>query len=245
MKILALDIETAPNLAFVWGLWNQNIGINQIEASGYTLCYSAKWVGSKPIIFDSLHINSSKKMIKGLHKLMNEADAILHYNGKKFDIPTINKEFVTLGLTPPSPYKHIDLLNVCRQNFRFPSNKLDYISQALGLGEKVRHNGHELWVGCMRDDHESWKVMERYNKHDVVLLEKLYEKLKPWIKNHPNHNLYNNGCCTNCGSDKLQSRGYGMTNANVYRRVYCTSCGTWMRENTPVKQGKVKYKIEQ
>ena len=243
MRILLLDIETAPNLAYVWGLFNQNISINQISESGYTLCYAAKWLHSKPMMFDSIKKSGSKKMIRGLHKLLEEADAVIHYNGRKFDMPVINREFVMHKLKPPSPYKQIDMLSVCRGNFRFTSNKLDYVSQVLGLGAKVKHAGHELWVNCMAGDEAAWKMMEKYNKGDVIILERLYHELLPWIKNHPNYNLYHEDlCCPNCESENLQARGYATTAACVYKRYQCQDCGKWFRGNDRVKQPKIKGK---
>lgn len=237
IKVLLLDIETAPNLVHVWGLWQQNVAINQIISSGYVLCWSAKWLGEKEVFFDSTYQSRSKKMIVGIHKLMDEADAIVHYNGTKFDIPTLNKEFLLRGLNPPSPSKEIDLLKTARGRFRFSSNKLDFIAQQLGLGKKTPHIGHQLWIDCMAKIPEAWATMEKYNKNDVVLLEKVYHKLLPWIKNHPNVNAFNGVdgvACPNCGSDKAQSRGYAVTTTLMYRRLHCKSCGNWFRGATTV-----------
>ena len=44
MNILLIDIETAPNKVYTWGLWNQNVSLNQIDEVGYTLCWAATWV---------------------------------------------------------------------------------------------------------------------------------------------------------------------------------------------------------
>lgn len=244
MKILLLDLESAPNLAHVWGLWQQNVSTNQLIASGYTMCWAAKWLGEKEIMFDSIFQSSHDKMIREVHKLMDEADAIVHYNGKKFDVPTLNKEFILMGMNPPSPYKQIDLLQTARQQFRFPSNKLDYIAQSLKLGEKVKHMGHELWIKCMAKDPKAWAIMERYNKQDVVLLEKVYHKLLPWIKNHPNVGTYNESneqpVCTNCGSDHLQKRGLSYTVTEAYQRYQCVDCGSWLKEPTSIKRSDKK-----
>ena len=152
MKILLLDIETSPNTAHVWGLWQQNVSINQLQESSYVMCWSAKWLGDKQVMFDSVYNSKPIKMLKGIHKLINEADAVIHYNGTKFDIPTLNKEFLLHGLPPPAPYRNIDLLRSVRSSFRFPSNKLDYVAQRLGLGQKTQHEGHSLWVRCMNND---------------------------------------------------------------------------------------------
>jgi predicted PolB exonuclease-like 3'-5' exonuclease len=181
-------------------------------------------------MFDSIQKSGKQKMLDSVHKLLDEADAIVHYNGSRFDIPILHKEFLLSGMPPPAPSKQIDLLQVARRQFRFVSNKLDYVSQALGLGSKTEHEGHALWVKCMNDDRKAWKVMEEYNKNDVVLLEKVYDKFKAWIKNHPNHNAYSaNACCPNCGSSKLQKRGTAITTTRHYQRFQCQQCGTWSR----------------
>jgi hypothetical protein len=176
-------------------------------------------------------------MLKGIYDLLADADAVIHYNGTKFDIPTLNKEFLLQNFTPPSPYRQIDLLRVVRSNFRFPSNKLDYVSQRLGLGQKHAHEGHDLWVKCMNGDKDAWKRMEDYNIQDVVLLEKLYHKLIPWIKNHPNQNLYSESvCCPSCGQSNLQKRGTAVSSTGTYQRYQCKSCGTWSQGTKAIKR---------
>ena len=232
-----LDIETSPNTAHVWGLWQQNVSINQLMESSYVLCYAAKWLGEEDIYFDSVHQSKPKTMLKGIHALLDSADAVIHYNGTKFDIPTLNKEFLLGKLLPPSPYKQIDLLRVVRSNFRFPSNKLDYVSQRLGLGKKHAHEGHELWVKCMNGDKDAWKRMEEYNIQDVVLLESLYDNLLPWIKNPPNRNLYSESpCCPTCGHEHLQKRGTAISTTGTYQRYQCRSCGSWSQGTKSTKK---------
>ena len=236
MKILLLDIETSPNTAHVWGLWQQNVSINQLMESSYVLCYAAKWLGDEEVVFDSVHQAKPKAMLKGIHGLLNDADAVVHYNGTKFDIPTLNKEFLLHSFNPPSPYKQIDLLRVVRSNFRFPSNKLDYVAQRLNLGKKHEHEGHELWVKCMNGDKDAWKRMEQYNIQDVVLLESLYNTLRPWIRNHPNHNLFaDDHVCPNCSSTRLQKRGTSISATGTYQRYQCLTCGTWSQSTKAVK----------
>lgn len=232
MKILLLDIETAPNLVHVWGLWQQNVGLPQIIASGYVMCWAAKWLGTDEVMFDSIFHSKPKHMLKRIHALLDEADAVIHYNGTKFDIPTLNKEFLLHGVSPPAPYKQIDLLKVARSQFRFPSNKLDYVAQALGVGSKTKHAGHELWIRCLNKEPEAWKEMEIYNRNDVVILEHVYYKLLPWIKNHPNKGLYSGESfvCPNCGGHHHQRRGLYYTSTCAYQRFRCTDCGTWFRD---------------
>ena len=233
MKILLLDIETAPHRAYVWGLWKQNVAINQIEEAGYTLCWAAKWVGNKEMKYSSIFKDGKKTMLLAIHALLEEADAVIHYNGNRFDIPTLNQEFLKEGMAPPKSPINIDLLLTARRRFRLPSNKLSYVAGYLELGEMVKHKGMELWRDCMAGDSSAWKTMERYNKQDVRLLEAVYNKLLPWVPNHPNHALFSNETvpvCPNCGSRHLQRRGFYHTKTLSYQRFQCQNCGAWSRE---------------
>ena len=231
MKLLFLDIECAPNIAHVWGLWKQNIGLNQIIDSGYVMSWAAKWLGEEGVRFASIHHNGKTQMLEQIHALLDEADAVIHYNGTKFDIPTLNKEFVLAGLPPPAPFKEIDLLKTARAKFKFPSNKLDYIAKALGLEGKVKTEGHELWIKCMNGEPEAWQSMMTYNIGDVTLLEDVYNILLPWVKNHPNWGLYQEDgqVCPHCGSTHYHRRGYQYTASCKYQRYQCNECHTWFR----------------
>lgn len=247
MKILVLDIETAPNVAHLWGLFRQTVSVSQIMQTGRVMCFAAKWLGEKKVEFWSEHSQGHTKTIKAAHKLIDSADAILTYNGRSFDLPTLNKEFIKLGITPPTPFHHIDLLQVARQRFRFASNKLDLVCRELGLGAKTKHTGHELWVKCMNGDDKAWSLMEKYNRQDVLLLEKLYFKMLPWVDTHPNRGLYastDTPACTNCGSHELQKRGVQSTRTHKYQRYQCQSCWTWMRSRyTLTKKSEVLTQI--
>jgi hypothetical protein len=167
-------------------------------------------------------------MIREIYDLLEEADAVIHYNGTKFDIPTLNHEFLYDSLPPPSSYSEIDLLKTARQRFRLPSNKLDYVAQYLGLGGKVKHMGLQLWHDCMDGCPKAWKVMERYNKKDVTLLEDVYNQLLPWIKQHPNwgHWVDDDLTCAKCGSVNVVKNGLERRTIVPYQRYKCTSCGS-------------------
>lgn len=237
MKILLLDIETAPIKVYAWGLFDQNINIDWIEKPGYTLCWAAKWLGEKEMMFSSVYKDGGKKMLKKVHELITEADVVIHYNGTRFDIPTLNAEFVKQNLKPPAPYKQVDLYRTAKRQFKLPSNKMDYVARHLGVKGKFAHKGIELWRGCMEGDEECWEEMEVYNKQDIDVLEAVYEKLQPWVPNHPNHNLYDESdgpVCTNCGSKHLIKRGTSKTSTMIYQRYQCKVCGTWSRGRTNI-----------
>jgi len=240
-KILCLDIETAPAKVYCWGLWDQNIGINQIVEDGYVLCWCAKWLDSKEILSDALINHSThfknnprcdKKIAESIWRLVNEADIVVTHNGNNFDLKWLNTMFIKHGLKPVSPYKSIDTCAVVKNKFRFISNKLDFICRKLDLGRKIETN-FKLWERCMKGDAKSWALMVKYCKHDVRILERLYMAVRPYISKHPNMNLYNGvvcAVCPNCGNKNLERRGYDYTAIGKFQRYVCKTCGRWSRD---------------
>jgi DNA polymerase elongation subunit (family B) len=233
IKILTIDIETRPSLAYVWGLWDQNVALNQVEEFGTVISWAAKWHGSKTVYFASDYHDGHTEMVRKAWQMLDEADVVVGYNSRAFDMKHLNREFVLAGMPPPSSYIDVDLMSVVKQRFKFPSNKLQHIATALGLGSKLQHDGFDLWVGCMRGDEKSWKTMKKYNCQDVVLTEKVYDRLLPWIKNHPHRGLYGGttDACPRCGHGELISRGYHSTRTGRYKTVQCKSCGGYSRSN--------------
>lgn len=235
MRILLLDIETSPNLAWVWGLFKQNVGINQIKDSGQILCWSAKWLGEDKVMFDSVKKSGRRAMLGRIHRLVSQADILVHFNGDNFDMPTLNREWLLFNFDPPAPYKSVDLYQVCKKRFRFVSNKFDYIAQYLGIGRKVEHAGFELWKGCMDNDRKAWAKMEEYNRQDTALLEPAYLRILPWVTTHPSYGAKEGiACCPKCGSESYQQRGYALTAVHKYKRYQCKSCRGWFRGNRTV-----------
>jgi hypothetical protein len=190
-------------------------------------------------MFDSVHDSNPKKMVRGIHKLLDEADVVVHYNGQRFDIPKLNSEFILHGMDPPSQYRQIDLLKTTRSQFGFTSNKLDYVTQHLEIGAKVKHLGMDLWRDCMADCPKAWQIMRKYNIQDVKLLEDYYNRILPWIKNHPNWGVYldaDRPTCSHCGSHKVKKKGVERTNRQTYQRYKCMDCGTPLKGVRSIKR---------
>jgi len=235
MKILLFDVETSPMSALVFGLWDQNINFKNIITEGTVLCWAAKWYGEDEIMFDSIHQSSPRDMIKGIYDLLDECDATVTYNGINFDHKHLNAQFLLHKLKPPSPYKTIDLLRTMKGRFKFPSNKLDYITRRLNIGKKTDHQGMELWQKCMAGNKAAWRTMREYNENDVLIMEDVYKKVLPWIKNHPNMNLFRNDvCCSTCGGHSLQKRGSSVSSVGTYQRYQCMSCGSWSQSSRTI-----------
>jgi hypothetical protein len=243
MKTLILDIETSPNLAHVWGLFNQNVALNQLQEATRVLCFAAKWADSRKVLFHSEYADGHMGMLESAWDLLNQADAVVGWNSQSFDAKHLNAEFFTEHMNEPSPYKHIDLMRTVKSKFRFPSNKLDYVGGVADVGHKVKHEGHGLWVSCLNGDPKAWKRMEKYNRGDVVLTDSLYWRLLPWISNHPNIGLYNpkdEDQCPNCGSGSLRKQGFYTAETGRYQRYQCTLCGRWSRSTTRETSVKIR-----
>lgn len=225
-KILVLDIETKPAVAYVWRTFKENIGYEQIIEPGGMISFAAKWVGEKETFFYSDWTHSHGEVVRAAHELLSEADAVVTYNGDKFDLPKLHGEFILEGLAPPPPVTSIDVVKHVRK-LGFVMNRLAFIGPLLKVGAKVKHEGFELWAKVLEGDEKAQAKMEKYNIQDVVLLEKLYAKIKPFIRNHPNMADQPHGSCGACGSTRVHSRGYRRTKAFRIQRLQCQSCGSW------------------
>lgn len=231
-RILVLDIETAPHLAYVWSLWKNDVSLSQIQSVGQVICFAWKWRGERTVGYVSDHHDGHDSVVSKAHELLDEADIVVHWNGTKFDVPHLQREIVTSGLTPPSPFKQVDLCLAVRRQFRFASNKLDHVVQQLGIGAKLSHTGFDLWKRCMDGDDQAWSLMRRYNKRDVVITDLAYDRLLPWLP-HPHVGLYDDNPeerkCGKCASRNLQRRGYTATAVGRFQQYRCNDCGSWMR----------------
>lgn len=237
-KVLLLDIETAPILAYIWKLFDENIGLNQIHTDWFILAFCAKWAGERQLIYRDQRGKRNKEddlgLLRHVWRLLDEADIVVTQNGKKFDEKKLNARFVLNGMKPPSSYKSIDTCQIARKRFGFTSNKLAYLAAKLTGQKKLEHRkfaGFELWRACLQGDASAWREMEKYNKQDVRALEALYEKLVPWDSPGINQSLYYAGLSRvcSCGGTEFKRNGYAYTARGKYQRHACVGCGREFR----------------
>lgn len=250
LKLLHLDIETRPAKVYVWSTWKPHIDVDQILEPTSVLCFGAMWdhdetrtvIYKKAQKVDSLEF---RDMIKTIHKLLCEADAVCHFNGIAFDMPMLNQEFARLKLGPTPPIPQIDLKRALNDNFRLVSNRLKFAGPYFGVGAKVEHEGWPLWIKCLEGNQDAWARMKAYNIGDVVLMPDLYKVLLPWLKQHPNLNLYADDDgkkrCTHCASERVEQRGWRKTSVSTYPRYYCKDCQHWSRGRVAVKR---EFKVQ-
>lgn len=247
-KILIFDIETAPMQAFVWKRFKENISLDQTISESFMLCWSAKWLYEEEVMGDCLTdtevtTENDKRIVKSLYDLINKADIIVAYNGRNFDIPYMNQRFLVYGFPPYVPTHIVDPYETAKSVFRFSSNKMDNIATQLGLQNKLSTD-FNLWKGCMNGDSKSLNEMLVYNKQDVVVLEEIYCRMLPWIKNHPNISNYfdDKNRCTKCGSQNLQKLGRVFyTPSGQYELFRCKDCGTIFRGKKNLNKDAVPF----
>lgn len=239
--IVTLDIETAPLQSYHWGLWDENVGLEQIQNEWTILAFAAKRLGQVHTTYadtggrGARRVRDDKPLLAALWQVLDAADIVVTQNGKAFDLKKINARLLMNGFPPYSPIRIIDTKLIAKRHFGFTSNKLAWMSQHLTDTPKSSHKrfpGFELWTECLKDNPKAWAEMRKYNIRDVEATEKLYLRLRPWTEGHPNVAAYGDMCkhqCPKCGSTRLQKRGESVTQAGRYHRFQCSECGGWSR----------------
>ena len=238
-RILFLDIETAPDVAYVWGVYQENA--IAIHEHWYVLSYAYRWRGEKRIICRGLDDfpgykggnSTERKLIAEVRDLLDQADIVVAHNGADFDVRKLNARMIDLKFTPPSPYKVVDTKRDLTKVAKFSSNRLNWLGKQLGIGQKtMEHHDWAMWSGCMKGDKKCWSEMKVYNTHDIELLEQLYDRLAPWIP-QPNAQLWASGKprCVNpaCSSRVMNGNGTYPAASRIYQRYLCPSCGASAR----------------
>lgn len=240
-KIGLIDIETAPIGASVWGLFDQNVGLNQIhqEWSILSFCYKRLGAPRKELIYldtsKEKDVRNDSAIVAKLWEIMDADDFLIAQNGKRFDLRKIRARMLMHGMPPPAPVKVIDTMLMAREVAAFTSNKLEWLSTYLSRVKKSSHRqfpGFELWSECLAGNQKAWDAMRRYNIPDVLAMEEVYLRLRPWVANHPNvaaHVDDEEPRCPRCGSTEVTRRGYAYTNVGKYPRYHCNSCLGWSR----------------
>jgi len=228
-RVILIDIETSPNIGYSWGKWEQSIIAFKKEWE--LLSFAYKELGSKTThCYARPDFDDETDFTLTAHALavLDGADVIIGHNIDQFDNRKLKAKFVEHGLNPPKPYKTIDTKKIAKSQFAFNSNSLNDLAATLKLGKKHPTGGFDLWLDCMAGDPKAWKKMIAYNKHDVVLLEQVYLRLKAWYPNHPNLALLaNKPGCPVCSSARVQRRGYQVLKTRRAGRLHCQDCGHW------------------
>ena len=242
-KILLLDIETLPNLIATWDLKVPSgyIPHENIIKERSIICAAWKWLGA-PKIYSSVadpDVATDSSVLLALHGALSKADAVVAHNGDNFDIPWIMGRMIHAGFAPPPQIIQIDTYKIAKARFKFNSSSLAYLAKFLGLPQKTKTE-FSLWLKCMNGDAAALKKMVDYNKQDVLVLEKLFLTLRPYVNSKINHALWDDEekTCPTCGDRALEARGNRYSRATVWARYQCRACGAWSQK--PPNRGTVR-----
>lgn len=256
-RIVLFDLETMPNFNEAMKVWPQisdypgrtlKAQISTIICAGYKVYGENKTNCINAWDFDewTKDINSDKRVCKAIYEVLKNADAVITHNGKRFDWKFLQTRLLKHGLPALPDIPHIDTALVARKNLYAFNNRLGNLGKFFLADDKLENGGWDLWVRVSRREKQAMRLMVKYCKQDVDLLEKLFRKLRPFIKNIPNYNVfapeYASGkrVCPSCGSTRLKSHGWKHTKTQSYRRLRCIECGTFSRTD---KSGKMPRSI--
>lgn len=229
-KLLTLDIETSPHEGYFWRMFDENIQLAFLKRPSRIISVGRHFLGDKHAVkYDDVWPHTSefrrRVMLKRVYADMAKADALITFNGRKFDVPKLNGEFLLAGFKPLPPIPHIDVYLTTRK-LGYASNRLEYVAPLLGCGKKMKSSS-ELWRDYVEGDYAARMKMRAYNIRDVSVLERVFTKVRAYIKPFPR--LHEKAKCPDCGGDHVQSRGSRKTEAMKIERLHCQNprCGRW------------------
>lgn len=237
-RIALFDIETSPQEGKNWGGIHE-VDILEITRYSHMLAWSIKDLDG-PILVKALpdyplykrNKRSDKALVKDLHRRLSKYDICIAHNGNQFDLKYANARFAYYKLAPIPPFKTIDTCLAARKYFLFPSNKLNELLVFLGYPPKVKTGGYDLWRSCLQGNKKSWALMKEYNRYDVIGLEYVYKRLRPFISNHPNLTYFSGDIsCPSCGSHKIIKRRTRVFKNKTVDQMSCKECNRWFTIN--------------
>lgn len=246
LKVLYVDVETAPLLSYLWRANQQWVPHEFMETTYFLICWSAQFADSTKMHSGVLTPKEALaqddiRIAAELADLVREADVVVAHNADQFDLPTITTRLMLRGLEPLGPYRTIDTLKIAKRDLNMPYNNLDHLAEALGLGKK-RDTKFELWRRCIQGEKKALSEMLRYNKHDVVLLIGVFDKMKRYVRNLTrlvDAEEQDEMACPHCGSDELIGRGYYRTQASNFHKLQCKGCGRYCRLRKSIPEAKL------
>ena len=243
---LFFDIETSPNIVYSWRSgYNLTIPYENIIKERAVICVSWKWEGESlvhTLTWDKRQ--NDKKVVEKFVKILNQADEIIAHNGDRFDMKWLRGRAIKHGIEMRDSYTTTDTLKLARKGFNFNSNRLDYLAKYLGVGAKTSHSGFQLWVDVMDKVDGALEQMVQYCENDVVILEKVFNKMKNYTKPTTHHASLKGAerwACPDCGNTDVHLNKTRTTSSGIIKReMQCKDkkCG---RNYTISDRGYVLY----
>lgn len=252
-KILFYDLETAKMKieyeTYSLKQYSNYLPPESIIRPVWIVCAAWKWMGESvsstsvlkdPERFKEKHFDDYH-VVKVLHELISSADILVAHNGDGFDWKIFQARCLYHNLCPAKPPIMIDTLKASRRIHKPESHSLRYLASYLGVEGKFESPD---WDEVSKGNVEAIQYCERYCRQDIRTLVQVYERLKPYIPNHPNLNLFQKGVehllCKTCEGGILEKRGFRYTASGKYQSYVCKKCGAWMRGIKNLKSTEIR-----
>jgi len=235
MRRLFWDVETSPNVMFSWRAgWKITLNVDNIIQERAIICICYKWEGQKKVESLTWNNGDDRELIEKFSEVMQGADEMVAHNGDNFDMKWFNGRHLMHGMEPVPKAKTVDTLKIARKRFYLNSNRLDYLGKIL-LGEGKIKTDFGLWKRItLENDEEAMQDMVRYCKKDVVLLERIYKRLRSYeepathaavaASGNPMHRWK----CGHCGSKNVQTSKTKTTARGMMQyQMRCNDCGRY------------------
>lgn len=214
-RVLLFDIETS-NLAADFGV---------------LLCVGYKWLGESRVYCPKIdfttknHRNAEKALFEAFLPAYEEADILVSYNGKRFDVPFLQAKALEYGYNALPNTSHVDLYWTVKHSMRISRKSLQNAGYFLGLSNEKTPVEGKIWTRATLGDPKALKYIVDHCKSDVLVLEELYMRLRSLVRGHPR---VAGNACKACGSPEIQNRGRYVTKLKgTMWRTMCTNCGSW------------------
>lgn len=250
---LILDIERIPGYARVQhrgltvegSFWDLNsfkhtigrrIHPDDVIEWPRSICAAARFYGEKEIMFAAeWEKGGHEEFMRKTWEWYDQAHYVIGHNLQSFDSRHLKAGWAEYGWASPSPWKTVDTLKVARAEFAFESNTLAALCDRLGVPSKTDKYDANVAHAAVAGDVKAQKRLQKYNEGDIKATQAAYDRLRPWIKNHPHLGQFTGEAwsCPNCGFADLSHHpnGTAYTMVQAYRAYACPKCGAHIRGN--------------
>lgn len=223
LKILFFDIESSD--------LNANFG--------RMLNFGYMWqTEKKPTVLNICDYKSFKKDVTddreiciAAREILLDADIIVSWFGRFFDIPFINTRLMDnhLDMLPEFGQGHIDCWFTARKKMRLHSNRLASVQAFLDLPEEKTPLTPKIWVRAKAGHVESLRYVQEHCYQDVLVLQQAFDRMSPLITLPACRVAKHKGeiYCTQCGGSKIVHNGTRLTQKKHYQRLLCHDCGKY------------------
>jgi len=214
---------------------------------GTVLCVGYKWYEDrKPHIISIRDFNGwqrnvldDKRVVEAFRDVMCQAGMWVTYFGKGFDCKVLNAKCLEHGLDVVPNTPHVDLFYIVKANLALSRKSLERVADYVGCVEKKTPVSGPVWKRAAVGDPEALSYVEDHCKADVLLLEEVYTKLRPYVRTHPRVAGYADAndrpVCAVCGGMLVRDKTRMSRTKGMRQQWRCPGCGAY--ETRTVERG--------